>query len=154
MGNLNLITEKATPLDSVTYYDNARFAITVAPERDMIFAADRRQDIISIYSMDGKLRRRIFGPDYTGALNKKDRFFSVSAVCKDKVAIIYSGRNSVTPVQITSKNIVITDLDGSYIKTLDFDFSINDIAYHAETNRLYMTTDGEPQFCYLPLDKL
>ena len=45
------------------------------------------------------------------------------------------------------------DMDGMYIKTLKFDFSVNSLAYHPKTDRLYLTTSGEPQFGYLKLSE-
>ncbi len=154
LANWNFITNKVVPFDSIDYYDNAKFVITLSPEKDRIFAADKQQDIRSIYTLDGKLCRRIFGPDYTGKINTRDSYFSAPEICGDKLILRYSGPGNNNSKQIIYNTLIITNLDGNYIKTLDFDFSINSIAYHAKTNRLYMTTDGEPQFCYLPLDKL
>ncbi len=154
LANWNFNSNKVSPIDSVIYYDNARFEMTVSPENNIILTTDMRQDILSIYNFDGKLLRRIYGPDYGCTYNSKNRFFSCPVICTDKIAIIYSGPGANTPTHPVYNKIIINDINGKYIRTLDFDFSINSIAYHAKTNRLYMTTDGEPQFCYLPLDKL
>ena len=154
LGMVNLNTQKITLLDSVTYYDNARFLTTIDTEKNRIYAADRKQDVISIYSLDGKLLRRIFGPDYTDKPDKRYRAFSRPEICKDKIIMRYSGYDALTPTKVVAEKLIVSDLNGNYIKTLDFDFTIHDIAYHAKTNRLYLATDGEPQFCYLNLSDL
>lgn len=150
----NTATNRVTPLKSGPYYDGAHFGIDVSPEKNMIFAADTRQDVISIYTLDGKLQRCIFGPEYDGDSSGRNRFFYTPVICGDKVAILCSGPRSGAGSHAVCDRIILTDLDGGYITTLHFNFPVSDILYHARTNRLYMTTGGTPQFCYLPLDKL
>lgn len=154
LATFSLITKKSTPFDSVSYYDRARFALTLSLEKNRIYAADFNQDVISIYSLEGKLLRRIFGPDYTGRVMEKYSAFSKPHICGNHLIVRYSGHKPETANKTISKYLIVTDLDGNYIKTLDLDFTVHTIAYHAKTNRLYLSTDGEPQFCYLNLDDL
>lgn len=154
LATFSLITKNSTPLDSVSYYDKARFALSVDLDNNRIYATDFQQDVISIYSLDGNLIRRIFGPEYTGKVMEGYRAFSTPHVCGKHLIVCYSGHRPVTADKTIPKYLIVTDLDGNYIKTLDLDFSIHTIAYHAKTNRLYLSTDGEPQFCYINLDDL
>lgn len=150
----NPVNNRVTALKSDSYYDGAHFEIDVAPEKNMIFAADTRQDVISIYSLDGRLQRRIFGPEYDGDTSGRNRFYSTPVICGDKVAMLYSGPHGDPGSHAAYDKIILTDLDGGYITTLDFGFPVSDIIYHAGTNRLYMTVDAKPQLRYLPLDSL
>lgn len=52
------------------------------------------------------------------------------------------------------KLIIMTDLEGKYLRTLRFDATILGMAYHDKTRRLYLTTTGEPQIGYIELDKI
>ena len=49
-------------------------------------------------------------------------------------------------------DIIVMDLDGKYLKTLRFDAPLGAMIYHEKSNRLYLSTEGEPQFGYLQLD--
>lgn len=144
IGRLNLLDGKITVIDSITD-DKARFLISASAEKNLIFAGDMQQDVISIFNLEGKLLRRIIGPEYSEEVNKQDRYFSSSAFIDDVVATVYSGKNS----EIPKNKVIITDLDGNYIKTLKFDFSIYQLAYHPSTGRVYMSTSGDPQFGYI-----
>lgn len=144
IGRLNLSDGKITVIDSITD-DKARFLISASPKKGLIFAGDMKQDVISIFNLDGKLLRRIIGPEYSEEVNKQDRYFSSSVFIDDVVAVVYSGKNS----EIPQNKVIITDLDGNYIKTLKFDFSIYSMVYHPSTGRVYVSTSGDPQFGYI-----
>lgn len=150
IGNLNFSSQSVSVIDSIPQGESARFGITVSPQHNIIYAADKYQDVISIFNLEGKLQRRIYGPEYNEEIDRRNTSFSHVALCGDYVANIYSDRNDSNQ----NENIIVTDIQGNYIKTLKFDFPLNDIIYHQKTGRLYISTDGETQFGYIDFDKI
>lgn len=150
ISRLNLETGEITVIDSVASGERVMAGITVSEENNLIFSADKQHDVIRIFDFDGKLRRIIYGPEYDENIEENDYFFSVSEICGKQVASTYTGRK----LEKERSVIILTDLDGKYLKTLRFDATIHGIQYHDKTGRLYLTTTGEPQIGYIELDKI
>lgn len=148
LSTFNLDTGEFALVDSVALGE--RIGIAVSEKDNLIFAVDKLHDIIRILDLHGNARRIVYGPDYDENVEKNDYFFSESEICGDKVASIYTGRNS----EKYRNTIILTDLDGNYIKTLHFDDTVHGMQYHGKTGRLYLTTTGEPQIGYIELDKI
>ena len=150
ISKLNLDTGDVTLLDTVTSEDKMKMGIAVSEKNRRIYAFDRERDLICIYDLDGKLCKKIYGPEYDSDVEEYEYFFSSGVICGDKVAVTYTGRKQDTD----RGQIILMDLDGRYLMTLQFDSTIHGLAYHDKTNRLYLTTTGEPQIGYIELDKL
>lgn len=148
LSRMNLDTGEIIVIDSMAIGD--RMGIAVSEKDNLIFSVDKEHDEIRILSLDGKLRSIVYGPDYDENVEKNDYFFSESEICGNQVASIYTGRNS----EKYRNKIILTDLDGRYLKTLHFDASVHGMQYHDKTGRLYLTTTGEPQIGYIELDKI
>lgn len=150
ISKLNLETGEITVIDSLTNEGNSKFGISVSKKDDLIFSVDKQHDMIRLLGLDGTVRGIVYGPEYDESAKDNEYYFSVSEICGDKVASIYTGRDS----KIDSNKIILTDLNGRYLKTLLFDATVWGIQYHDKTGRLYLTTKGEPQIGYIELDKI
>lgn len=150
ISRLDLNTGEITVIDSIASGMKPRGGIAVSEKDKMIYSADKQCDMIRILSLDGELRRIVYGPEYDDTPDDNDYFFSESEICGDKVASIYTGKKS----KKERDKIILTDLEGRYLKTLLFDETIWGMAYHDKTGRLYLTTKGEPQIGYIELDKI
>ena len=150
ISKLNLSTGDVTPVDSVASEEEMKVGIAVSQNKNLIFAADREHDLIRIFDLDCNLRSKIYGPEYDENVEENDYFFSSCVICGDMVATTYTGRKQNTD----RGQIILMDLDGRYLMTLQFDSTIHGLAYHDKTDRLYLTTTGEPQIGYIELDKL
>ena len=53
---------------------------------------------------------------------------------------------------MTHGDIIILDFNGNYLKTMRLNDRIVDMVYHEGTGRLYVSTDGDPQFGYIQID--
>lgn len=148
LSRLNLDTGEITALDSVSRGE--RVGITVSEKDDLIFMADKLHDAIRILDLEGNLRSIVYGPEYDENIEDNDYFFSVSEICGKQVASTYTGRK----LEKERSVIILTDLNGKYLKTIRFDATIHGIQYHDKTGRLYLTTTGEPQIGYIELDKI
>lgn len=150
LSRFNITTGEITDMDSINPFEGSKVGIAVSVKDDLIFSGDQQHDLIRILSLDGKLRGIVYGPEYDENVEEYDYFFSESEICGNKVASTYTGRN----LEIERSVIILTDLDGKYIKTLRFDATIHGMQYHDKTGHLYLTTTGEPQIGYIELDKI
>lgn len=150
ISKMNLNTGEITVIDSVSLGDNERAGIAISEKDNLIFSVDKQHDMIRILDLDCRLISNIYGPEYDETTKDNDYFFSESEICGNVVASIYTGREQ----KKDRMHIIITDLDGKYIKTLRFEDSVWGMQYHDKTNRLYLTTNGEPQIGYIELDKI
>lgn len=150
LSKLNTHTGELTMIDTLTNGDKVMAGIAVSEKDNLIFSVDRQHDLIRILDLNGKVLRRVYGPEYDENAEEDDYFFSVSEICGNQVASTYTGRNLEKERSI----IIFTDLEGRYLKTLHFDETIHGMQYHDKTRRLYLTTKGEPQIGYIELDKI
>lgn len=150
ISRLNLNTGVITVIDTVAPDVKKKIGITVSVKDNLIFSGDKEHDVIRIFDLDGQLRSIIYGPEYDENVEENDYFFSLSEICGNRVASTYTGRKLEKERSI----IILTDLNGRYLKTLRFDETIHGLQYHDKTGRLYLTTTGVPQIGYIELDKI
>ena len=149
IGKLNLTDSRVDIIDSTKAIAKSRCRIAVSPEKNVVFSVDDKHDLIKIFNTEGKPLSYIYGPDYEADPPRGKRFFSDLLISGNKMLATYSGESTKN----SNKNIMIFDLDGNYLKTLRFPYSINSFVYHPGTDRLYLNTDGEIQFGYLNLQE-
>jgi len=69
------------------------------------------------------------------------------------IVATYSGGNYRTDEYYPTK-LIIFDLNGDYLKTLDVEYKINDFCFDREKNRIIMSLNDVIQFAYLDIDGL
>lgn len=62
--------------------------------------------------------------------------------------MIYGERNA------SSTKLIVLDIDGTYIQTIEIGSHLIDFCYDKANNRIIMNLDDEMQFAYLDLDGL
>lgn len=153
VGILNPETGVGVVIDSITSGEVGRGSIAVSPENNLIVGVGSTHDRIRFFDMDGHLKKTIYGPDYVEKNERVLSYFSHPQIVDDNIFVLYRGNVDDNKYSSYSANVMIVmDLKGKYIKTLQFDYPLVDIAYHKKSKRLYVSTDGEPQFGYLQLD--
>lgn len=75
ISKLDLNTGEISVIDSATTGENSRMAIAVSKKDNLIFAADKQRDMISILDLDGNVRKIIFGPEYDDNIKDNEFFF-------------------------------------------------------------------------------
>lgn len=146
----NLKSDTFVPIDTLENQEESNSLIIASPDSKRIYRVYHSFDKIRIYDFDGNLKKTIYGPDYKDTWDSRSRYFGSGAVGKDgRIYVIYNGQE--IPKHYP-QDVLVLDKNGKYLKTLHFDSHVWDVAYHAPTNRLYLSTDGEPQFGYINLD--
>lgn len=154
VGRFNPQTGVGVVIDSITTgKDTDRSAIAVSPGKNLIASVGMSHDRIRLFDLDGNLKKTIYGPEYEEKRDNKYRYFANAVIGDDKIYALFRGKEKdLEKSSYSSEKMIVMDLDGRYIKTLDFGYPLVDMVYHNKTNRLYISTDGEPQFGYLQLD--
>ena len=112
-------------------------------------------DLITICSLDGKLKYTLYGEKWDNRKSNKNGYYSDIAFCKDKLIMEYLGDARFKNDESTSINptkLIVFDLEGNHLKTLETGYSISNFSYDKENNRLIIVFDDEIQFGYLNLD--
>ena len=132
--------------------ENKRSIFDVSLENDFYVEAYLRHDLLSFCDLNGNLKCNIYGPDWNGGGKSKISCFGDVIVTKKYIIATYSGGDYNEAFYPTK--ILIFDLKGNYLKTLDVGYKIPDCCYDEINNRIIMVLDSEMQFGYLDLDTL
>lgn len=151
VGRFNLITGETSLLDSIVASGYPTANIAVAPLENRIFEIGHTHDRIRIYDFKGNLEKTIYGPDFIEKHDGRTYYFASSTIAGDKLLVVYSGEDLLNKNR--NHEIIVMDLDGNYIKTLDVGARISSIVYHPKTDRVYVSEDDEPQFGYFNLSE-
>lgn len=152
VGKFNLMTGKRLLLDSIDDVIGNAGLITVSPTDNLMIETGVNHDRIRLYDLKGNLRKTIYGPDFSERYDGRAYYFSEPVIAGDKILAVYSGKDFRK--NGTGHEIVVMDLDGNYIKTLDVGARISSIVYHGKTDRVYVSEDDEPQFGYFNLSEV
>ena len=151
IGRFNMLTGEMILMDSIATSGRHTAGMVVSIPHSLIIETGSTHDRIRLYNMDGNLIKTIYGPAYEERHDGHTYYYSSSIIAGDKLLSVYSGMDARK--QVTGHEIIVMDLDGNYIKTLDIGARIASIAYHDKTDRVYVSQDGEPQFGYFNLSE-
>lgn len=147
-GKITVLSGDAPPI--------AHKRITVASSSDYRLALEihNYNDLISIFDFDGQLKCNIYGPEWNNKKERNIHYFDTGVFCKNnKFIVSYSGgdRNGK---EYDATKLMVFDINGDYIKTLDIGYRIRKFSYDKEDDRLFFTFNDTIQFGYLDLKGL
>lgn len=145
--------------------------MVLSDDGSRIFVSHKRTDLIEVYTSNGKLIKRVQGPDgffpslaQSGSndnmrvvpdKNKsKDAYFH-PLVYKNEIWVMYSGKK-VDPEQYKiylNDSIFVFDWDGNFVRSYNLDIPIFTFAIDEENNKIYGITD-EPEMSIIEFDIL
>lgn len=109
-------------------------------------------DLMTICSLDGKLKCNVYGPMWYDQSYKLDCFHKV-IIADNKIFALYSGKK--LKISESSTMCQVFDLNGDYLYTIDFGHLTADFCFDKDNNRLILILDDEDfQFAYLNLSEL
>lgn len=144
------ITGNATPLYKHPAIEKRRITFTVSPENSIYVECYFYHDLITICDLDGNLKYNIYGPRWDDRTSNKTCHFQNVIVLKDRIIASYSGGRNFSKEDRADK-LLVFNLKGDYIKTLEAGYSISDMCYDEESNRLFFSFNDMIQFGYLDL---
>lgn len=114
-------------------------------------------DLITLCTLDGKLKYTLYGAKWNNQNYNNDGYYMNVAFCKDKLIADYLGGPRFAENKNISKDptrLIVFDLEGNYLTTLEIGYSIISFCYDKDNNRLIFAFNDEIQFGYLDLDNI
>lgn len=141
--------------------EKKRIAFAASIEHNIYVECYNYHDLMTICSLDGKLKYNIYGPHWDNRKSNKISYYREPEFCDDKILVPYSGNdtfskeiNGAIKSNLPTK-ILIFDINGNYIQTLETGYGISDFCYDEKNKRLIMSLDDENlQFAYLDINGL
>lgn len=151
IGRYNMITGELTDFAPEEAIAGNYSSFDILPELNMLVEVGQRVDIIKIYDLDGNVKKRIKGPNFRPEPKGGKAYFSDVCFTDKYILCVYSGEN--WNGGSLGKKIVVLDLEGNYIATLDTGRKIRNMAYHPSSSTLYISfPKDEMQVGMLNLD--
>jgi hypothetical protein len=156
-GKLNMNTGEITlmPYEHPKITGRKRSSIVVSSENKLYVEYYHNHDLMTICDFDGNLICNIYGTAWKNENDIVNKYYSTVVFCGDKIYATYLGGIGIDREKmkgIYPTQILVFDLQGNYIQTLDVGLHIEDLCYDSENNRLLLSFDDEIQFGYLELD--
>ncbi|MDR0538750.1 MAG: 6-bladed beta-propeller [Tannerellaceae bacterium] len=126
--------------------EKKRIVFAISTDKNLYVEFYNYHDLLTICNLDGELQYNIYGPKWDNKKSNKIDYFHKGFFKDDNILVLYTGEEK------TSTKIIVFNVNGDYIKTLETKYSIRDFCYDKENNRLIMNLDDEIQFAYLELD--
>lgn len=135
----------------------SNFVFDVSQDHELIAAGDYGRDRLSLYDIDGTPIKHILSSDYN---SKKDRIaYSNIEITDQYIFAVYSGDRveagtMAKDVDFLGKKIIVFDLQGNYIVTLNAETQIRSIKYHSPSKRIYLALEGDMQIGWINLEEI
>ena len=123
-----------------------------ASEKQGIYVmCSRFFDVMTICNLDGTLKCNVYGPNWENGKTDKMHYNMDVCIGGNRIYALYSGAHYSSPDNYPTKMLVY-DIDGNYVKTLDIGYHILNFCYDEEHHRLILHADDDIQFGYLDLE--
>ena len=129
--------------------EKQRLHLAVAKEKDLCVLAHRNRDLLILTDLNGNFIREIQGPDWGAEEAEKLHTFGHVVITDDFIIASYSGKKSGK--DDNPDQLLVFDLEGHYLKTLEIGHAILNICYNEYSQRIFMSLNDEPQFVYLDI---
>jgi hypothetical protein len=133
-----------------------RSSAAVSIEHGIYVEYYSEHDLMTICNLEGDLICNIYGPNWSTTSGPND-YYGRTIFCGDKIYARYSGERGGVSKDGQVKRatqLLVFDLQGNYLQTLETELRIRTFCYDKENNRIILSLDDEIQFGYLPLDWL
>lgn len=128
-----------------------RITFAVSLENDMYVECYTYHDLMSICTLDGSLKCNIYGSAWDKTVSNRINHYGDVVFCGDKIVAAYSGGKNFSDAG-NPTSLLVFNLEGDYLKTLNVGYRIMYFCYDEENNRILMALNDEIQFGYLELD--
>lgn len=137
--------------------EQKRYMVAASATHDLVVESYyERENLMVLRHLDGKLKHNVYGKEKKSA--KQMDYFQGTPVITDRFIIIgYVDDTSFTvneqgnPIGRPARQLIVFNLEGDYIRTLNLGYNLNNFCYNKENDRLYMSFNDEIQFGYLDL---
>lgn len=132
-----------------------RVSFAASPKHNLYAEVYWYHDLITLCTLNGELKYTLYGTKWDTQKSNRNGYFSDVVFCKDKLIADYLGENRFEEGTNKSNNatkLIVFNLKGEHVATLETGYSIQSFCYDEENNRLVIAFDDEIQFGYLELE--
>lgn len=132
----------------------AAYEFAGSKEDSIYVMCSRFHDLMTICNLDGTLRCNVYGPNWNEDMPRTRTYhYNMDVeIGGNKIFALYSGKELRPPKEGYPTQILIFDVEGNYLKTLETGYQILKLCYDKEHHRLILFSYDEIQFCYLNLE--
>lgn len=151
----NMNSGQITPMNYThPEIERKMIALDVSPEYGIYVEGYHHHDLMTICTLDGELKCNIYGNRWNNKASNRFSFYTNVLFCGDKILATYAEGKERGDVLSYPTRLLVFDIEGNYIKTLDAGYRIVTCSYDKKNNRLIMICDDEIQLAYLDLGEL
>lgn len=133
--------------------ERKRTNFAVSLKDSLIVECYIHHDLMTIHDFNGNLKCNIYGSKWDNRMSNEMTHYGDVFICRDKIIAAYAGGHNWSDEQF-AKCLLVYDLEGNYVKTLNVGYKICHFCYDQDTNRIIMYLEDEIQFAYLDMDGL
>lgn len=133
--------------------EKKRVVFAVSMENGTYVECYSYHDLMTICDLDGNLKYNIYGPNWDSQTSNRIHHYGDVVFCDEKIVAAYSGGDNSSKDYYPT-TLLIFDINGNYLKTLDIGYRISNLCYDKENNRIIMNLEDMIQFAYLDLNGL
>lgn len=147
----NMTTGKIIPMGySHPDVERKRMMCTASFEHGIYVECYQNRDLMTICTLDGNLKYNIYGPDW-GHETQRDRFYEQPVICKNCILVPCYEHSKQKDLSFPT-NILMFDINGDYLQTLEIGYHIQSFCYDRQNNRLVLVLNDEIQLAVLDMD--
>ncbi len=148
----NMKTGEITPM-KYTHPEIKRRRTTFAfsKKHNIYVECYNHHDLMTIADIDGNLICNVYGVRWKNLDSKEEWHFQDVLFIDDYIVASYSGKRTYSDDRFPTK-ILVFNIKGDYLKTLDIGYSLSGFNYDEYKHRLIFNLEDEMQFAYLDLD--
>lgn len=128
--------------------EKKRITFAVSTAQDTFVECYLYHDLMTICTLSGDLKYNIYGPSWDKTVSNKKSFYGGVTFCGDRIVASYSGGDNFSDEYYPTK-LLVFDVEGNYIKTLDVGYKIVNFCYDEVNERIIMNLNDDIQFAYL-----
>ena len=130
-----------------------RVCCDFSAEHSIVAITHHHHDLMAITDIQGNLICNIYGPKWAPSASNGEYHYGKVVVCDDMILAAYSGGKNDDEGRVIHQ-IIVYDLKGNYMRTLDTGLSFEDFCFNRKSNSLIFILDNEQQFAYLDLSNM
>ena len=151
----NMMTGKITQLKYThPEIEKKRVNIAVSIKNKTFVECYDHHDLMTIYDLEGNLKYNVYGSKWNNKTSNKQNYYSSVIFAKDKIVASYSDGRDNFGKQSRPTTLLVFDLKGNYLKTIEIGYNILEFCYDEENNRIIMSFDDDIQLGYLELGNI
>jgi hypothetical protein len=139
-----------------------RISFAASMEHGIYVECYNHHDLMTICTLDGELKYNIYGRRWDSQVSNRMLYYGYGVgFCGDRIVALYAGDKNFIIDDETGKvagtnpsKLLVFDLQGNYIRTLETGCNLNYFCYDKENNRLILTMNDDIQVGYLDLNEV